>query len=298
MTATYSLSVKLTPIELIPTPFVIPENVEAIVPAFNDQDGLNCTLASLADLNLRRIIVVDDGSECPLQTAPDLSTPVLILRHSQNKGAAAARNTGLSAVKGDWVYFTDCGCTHPKGLINAFAQIRSESGSCVSAIVGPVKATENGRLSEYYTHQGILNPPVSVRECGSVEVETIVTANALVSSACAKHLGGFDETFPSAGGEDTDFGIRLRTVGHIVGCEEGMIFHEFQECLEDFDARMRRYGRGMRLVAEKLGFDLRPRPFLPFDQAFVDLAERQYLMMLNGYDECPLAKTPNETLYA
>ena len=123
-----------------------------------------------------------------------------------------------------------------------------------------------------------------VLPCGNIEVETIITANALVSVACLKHVGAFDESFPSAGGEDTELGIRLRSAGPIAWCADGVVYHSFRESLDDFDARMRRYGRGMHFVSNKLSIDLRPRPFSPFDGAFADLAQRQYTMMLEGFD--------------
>jgi mycofactocin glycosyltransferase len=264
---------------------VTPESVAAIVPAFNDQDGLQQTLLSLDRLGLVKIVVVDDGSDIPLQAPQSLSTPIIMIRHERNRGAAAARNTGLSAVQTDWVYFTDCGCTHSNHLLLSYARERAKCGPHTSAIVGPIEALRQGRLSNYYTHQGILNAPMLTLECGAFEVEAIVTANALVSRLAIEIVGGFDEVFPSAGGEDTDLGIRLRTAGYIRWCDSAVIFHDFQECLADFDARMRRYGRGMRIVSDKLGFDLRPRPFQPFDQVFADLAERQYRMMLSGFDE-------------
>lgn len=284
MTAMYSIFVELERDKPILTSGVAPGAVEAVVPAYADQDGLNKTLLSLDQLGLNRIVVVDDGSPTPLQV-PVLSTPLALFRHDRNKGAAAARNTGLRIVESDWVYFTDCGCTHSANLLHAFSLTRSLCGPSVSAIIGPVESAGHGRLGDYYTHQGILNPPVLTNAHGIVEGETIVTANVLVSRHCAAYVGLFDEAFPSAGGEDTDLGLRLRTVGEIGWSANALVFHDFMECLEDFDQRMLRYGRGMRLVASKHRLDLCPRPFMPFDPDYTDLANRQYEMMLRGYEE-------------
>lgn len=298
MTAIYSIFVRLTPTKPVAAPPVAPKAVVAVVPAFNDQPGLSQTLASLDHLGMAQIVVVDDGSVVPMELPPATNTPVKLIRHPVNRGAAAARNSGLAIVEADWVYFTDCGCIHDEGLLLAFARKRAESRDCTVAIVGPVEALGDGRLAHYYTHQGILNAPMLERTAGKFEVETIVTANALVNRRAIEAIGGFDEAFPSAGGEDTDLGIRLRSVGYIEWCASAKVFHSFKECLADFDNRMHRYGRGMRIVSEKLGVDLRPRPFRPFDLAYMDLADRQYREMLDGFGDEPVAALPQIELLA
>ena len=144
MTATYSILVKLPSTGPVFTAPVTPVQVTAIVPAYNDQDGLTQTLLSLDSLGLGRIVVVDDGSRIPLEIAMTLSTPVMLIRHNTNKGAAAARNSGIGATTTDWVYFTDCGCVHSSRLLDVFAEVRQDYGPHISAIVGPVEALGGG----------------------------------------------------------------------------------------------------------------------------------------------------------
>ena len=95
-------------------------DIIAIIPAYNDQEGLETTLRSLDRFELSMIVVVDDGSEPPLEEPNDLSTPFKLIRHDKNKGAAAARNTGLSVTKSDWVYFTDCDCIHQPDIFLSY----------------------------------------------------------------------------------------------------------------------------------------------------------------------------------
>ena len=42
-------------------------DIIAIIPAYNDQEGLETTLRSLDRFELSMIVVVDDGSEPPLE---------------------------------------------------------------------------------------------------------------------------------------------------------------------------------------------------------------------------------------
>ena len=92
-------------------------DIVAVIPAYNDQEGLETTLRSLDRFGLAMIVAVDDGSEPPLEAPNDLSTPFKLVRHDKNKGPAAARNTGISATKSNWVYFTDCGCIHQPDIL-------------------------------------------------------------------------------------------------------------------------------------------------------------------------------------
>ena len=55
------------------------------------------------------IIIVDDASEPPFQIPADLQSngSIKLLRHSDNRGAGWARNTGIAAADADWIAFLD-----------------------------------------------------------------------------------------------------------------------------------------------------------------------------------------------
>ena len=60
----------------------------------------------------------------------------------------------------DWVYFTDCGCTHHPDIFLKFEETWKERGDCCAAISGPVTGSGSGPINDYMTEQGILNPPM------------------------------------------------------------------------------------------------------------------------------------------
>ena len=133
-----------------------------------------------------------------------------MIRHDKNRGAAAARNTGISATKSDWIYFTDCGCIHQPDMFMSYKKSRDAAGPNVSALAGPVVATSQGRLSTFYTEQEILNPPRVHNENNVVDAISIVDCNALISRTAMDKAGYFDEkTFGTDFGHDTDIGIKL-----------------------------------------------------------------------------------------
>ena len=79
--------------------------VSVVIPVFNRQDALTRAIGSVLTQSYDdyELIVVDDGSCEPLDAAkqPNLR----IVRHQTNRGAAAARNTGVGAAKGRYVAF-------------------------------------------------------------------------------------------------------------------------------------------------------------------------------------------------
>ena len=82
-----------------------------IIPVYNRPAALALALRSIARQSAlpAEIIVVDDASAPPVAIDPAIATrlPVRLLRHDTNRGAAAARNTGLRAAISDWVGFLD-----------------------------------------------------------------------------------------------------------------------------------------------------------------------------------------------
>ena len=269
-------------------------DIVAVIPAYNDQEGLATTLRSLDRFGLAMIVAVDDGSEPPLEAPHDLYTPFKLVRHDKNKGPAAARNTGLSAPKSDWVYFTDCGCIHQPDI---FVSYSNASDSNVSAFIGPVVATTQGRLGTFYTKAGILNPPLfttnaagikkrimnykTYSEDDKIEAVMIITCNALVSRAAIDKVGYFDEKLKT--NEDTDLGWRLSKVGKIVWCKYAELAHDFTESLDVFDSRFKEYGKGARLLSNKHNFGWTDEQFFIFSED-IDLSERRNQRWAEGFN--------------
>jgi glycosyltransferase involved in cell wall biosynthesis len=90
-----------------------PGLISVIVPTFNRLAMLQELLSSLEDQDWRpiQIVVVDDGSDDGTLNALRARSfrggiDVVILRQ-ENRGPAAARNRGLSAANGEFVYFVD-----------------------------------------------------------------------------------------------------------------------------------------------------------------------------------------------
>lgn len=279
--AEYALPLDIGPGRVLGSPEVDPAGITVVVPVKDDQAGLLRTLRSLLRLRVppKHVRVVDDGSSLPI-SLPYLNghpTTVSLVRLPSNRGPAAARNAGIADIDG-WIYLTDCGCEHAAGLFEHLAHARSEAPDHCVAIASPVVADGSGVVGRYMTEQGNLNPPML-----DALPQAVITASVLVHSSAGAHVGWFDTRFREAGGEDIDFGLRLRQVGQVGWCPEAFVTHQFEDCLDDFDRRFLRYGRGMRTLAEKWGADTEPFSFQARSSELQWLAERQYRRMLEGY---------------
>jgi glycosyltransferase involved in cell wall biosynthesis len=95
-----------------------------VIPAYNRRSTIGNAIQSVLAQPARdlEVIVVDDGS------SDDSSAVVLrmahsesrirLIRHKANRGAQAARNTGIQAARGEWVAFLDSDDTWVPNSLN------------------------------------------------------------------------------------------------------------------------------------------------------------------------------------
>lgn len=282
-----------------------PNKICVVIPVYKDWQGLRTTLNSLQSLDPRpgTITVVNDNADYHIPKWLK-SYPINIVNYKANRGAAHARNMGSrkTGSEFDWIYFTDCGCQHVQGLIMHFVNAQKTFDDSIVAICGSVTGKGQGRINRYMTEMEILNPPFEkdLGPIGERIPQAIITANALVYAPAFHKLRGFSTAFSGAGGEDLDFGIRLRELGKLVYVPRAVVSHEFDEDIQDFKRRFERYGKGNRLLEQmhKLP-SLRPEPFIPKNPEFSDLARLQIESLCRGYDQAKVensVKLPLRTI--
>jgi cellulose synthase/poly-beta-1,6-N-acetylglucosamine synthase-like glycosyltransferase/peptidoglycan/xylan/chitin deacetylase (PgdA/CDA1 family) len=83
--------------------------VSVVVPAYNEELGIEATVRSLLDSDHPvEVIVVDDGSsDDTAQVVESLDLPEMVLVSTPNRGKAAALNTGISLARYDYVVMVD-----------------------------------------------------------------------------------------------------------------------------------------------------------------------------------------------
>ena len=91
--------------------------VSVIIPIYNVSAFISCNVRSLLSQTLQEVefIFVDDASPDDsidilydnLENFPNRKDFVKVIHHKENKGLPAARNTGLTAAKGEYIYHCD-----------------------------------------------------------------------------------------------------------------------------------------------------------------------------------------------
>jgi glycosyltransferase involved in cell wall biosynthesis len=177
-----------------------------VIPAYNAERTIARTLtACLAQSLPCEILVVDDGST---DATPDIVAkfPVKYLRQ-ENKGPAAARNLGWRAAGGELILFTDSDCVPEIDWARKLVSLLEESGA--GAAGGTYALMNPGSLTASCIHYEIqyrhASLPETVRYLGSFSLA--------VPRAVLERLGGFDESFRTACGEDTDLSYRISGLG-------------------------------------------------------------------------------------
>lgn len=144
-----------------------------IIPIYNVELYIeSCLLSVLNQSNLddTEIILIDDcGTDNSMNIVekivkenPD-HTNISILRHTQNQGLSAARNTGIKYAKGEYVFFLDSDDELPENTINIFNRYLKQFGNADFYIGnyivdGPFNASIlNNSKIEYNNNDDIFN---------------------------------------------------------------------------------------------------------------------------------------------
>jgi glycosyltransferase involved in cell wall biosynthesis len=198
--------------------------VSIILPTFNRgyclRRAINSVLAqSYSDWEL---IVVDDGStDNTASLLTHLTDPrIRVFRHPVNKGVAAARNTGLSAARGQWIAFIDSDDTwHPDKLATQLAIVRQEPR--VSVLFSDLIWRRNGvevfsfvrtlpvfsqLVLNLYTRNYVIIPRRTMYLILLQELP-VKPSTLLIHSQAVIHSGSFQERLVS--GEDWEFLLRV-----------------------------------------------------------------------------------------
>ncbi len=193
-----------------------PPSLSVIIPTYNSrEETLNTLQSVLMQSGNFEIIIVDDASTPAFFLPDNLSTgiSVRLIRHQTNKGAAAARNSGINSARGEWICLLDGDdLMRPKTLSKRldFVLHHDQNGHHNRLTVyacgwqdtrphwrnDPVRLPNNGKSLEDFCSGCWFSP-------GS----TLIAHNQMFK----QHIGNFDESLRRL--EDMDWFIRLGKAG-------------------------------------------------------------------------------------
>jgi GT2 family glycosyltransferase len=220
-----------------------------IVPSYSRPARLASCLRALGSLDyppeLYEIIVVDDGSEAPHEvTMKELcrEAGVPLLRQA-NAGPAAARNAGAALARGSYLAFVDDDCEPARDWLTKLARHVDSTpdaaigGHTVNRILdNPYSAASQALIDYLYFYYG---------DDGGTRRRFFTSNNFAVSKDAFRAVGGFDETFPFAAGEDREFCDRWIDHGHaLVYAADAIVYHSHVMTFHGFCRQHFNYGRG------------------------------------------------------
>jgi glycosyltransferase involved in cell wall biosynthesis len=246
-------------------------DLSVVICSLNGAAGVDRCLRALAeqkDVELQ-IIVVDDGSTDNMSEVAR-EHGVTVLRHEVNRGASAARNTGMWAATAPVVAFLDDDCEPERewarGLIGSYDNgVIGVGGPLVPNTLegfmlgflrrnNPLLPLEmNLARSEkllYRLYLYLLRQWAPYERNDKRDVYTLVGANMSFLRAALAETGGLDERF-QFGSEDLDCCFQLRRrlpEGRLVVTPDAVVRHHFKNSLRDTLRRSRAYGRGSAML--------------------------------------------------
>jgi glycosyltransferase involved in cell wall biosynthesis len=180
--------------------------VSVLIPALNRQRFLRQAVESARAQRPWRpaeIIVVDDGStDGTAEVARRLG--VKLIRHAENRGAAAARNSGVWAASQPWVALLD---SDDEWLRHHLATLWPHRHGRV-LVSGAALTSGGGAEPDRYAGVPGRRPRTISSPAAIIWPENfIATSGTLVRTDAVREVGGFDDSLGHA--EDLDLWIRL-----------------------------------------------------------------------------------------
>lgn len=211
-----------------------PRRFSIIVPTFNRRDvlldGIASVVAARRPWPCELIVVVDGSTDGTLEAVEDLDLPLpLTVLFQGNQGAAAARNLGAAAARGERLLFLDDDMTvDPELLVEHDRALNAGA----DAAVGHMRL--DARSPHTILSRGVQRWAESRRarldrSAGRLGVADFLSGQLSVGTGWFSAIGGFDEELTAKGtfgGEDTDLVYRLLQAGARIRFSPGAVSYQ------------------------------------------------------------------------
>jgi len=195
--------------------------ISLIIPTYNRRAILHRSLTAAIDQNYAdfEVIVVDDASTDGTAEMIKMKFPqVRYFRQETNRGPAVARNRGIRESKGEIIAFTDDDCLVPPDFLSRLGDGYQRYPE-VAGVGGYQEAASEvvaARLvARYERHMNRQVYHVGEQEyLGGFECPAGGTNSMSYRCRVLQEVGGFDETFPLAAGEDAYLKWQVVQQGH------------------------------------------------------------------------------------
>jgi GT2 family glycosyltransferase/peptidoglycan/xylan/chitin deacetylase (PgdA/CDA1 family) len=226
-----------------------------VIPTWQRSTLLRGTLESLGEQELQdfEVVVVCDGDDAPTRSFADAYRPPFPIRwvhHPENRGQAAARNTGAVAARGTHLLFLDDDVIASPGLLACHDRAHSEAPEWLPRVVFGrtieerrvpiVSRTDAYMQASWERDLESFQPPDGSPDLTSVgeqaEARSSFGFNGSIARELFLEIGGFDARLRSD--EDMELGLRLYRRGvRFCYARDATVRHQDTKPMHDYYAR-------------------------------------------------------------
>jgi glycosyltransferase involved in cell wall biosynthesis len=210
--------------------------ISVVIPAYGQPDLLRNALESVNQQTVDQIevIVVDDGSPNSLDSiVSSFGDWAKLVRHETNKGAAAARNTGIKHASGEYIAFLDADDIWKPTKLEKQLSVLENTDDVGLVYTGFVQYELDGSEWERYPEA---RGNIYVDELERDRVHP--TSTVMVRRDVLAEVGGFDTNLPSR--QDYDLWLRITEHYEVDYVDEILVDKREQpdSISKDFDSRI------------------------------------------------------------
>lgn len=257
-----------------------PPRISVIICTYNRPSMLSNALASVLDQDIDEpyeVIVIDDGSEPPVQILKQARTPIRLVR-TPHRGIGTARAEGLAAATGEFVAWCDdddLWSRHHLRILHDYLVANPD----VALVYGDSEWIEDNQWRYV---------PYSQPHDGSLlkDSQYIFASDVMFRTAAAREAGGFDPDLQAA--EDWDLWLRmslhkalLRHIPQVIGAhrwhDQNLSGSDIFSAARDTVIGRHRTRLGEAGDAELHGIVVDSAPRRPFDPSTWSESRRQLI---------------------
>jgi GT2 family glycosyltransferase len=196
--------------------------VTVAIPCYNGAAYIQrCIEAILAQSRpADTVLVIDDGStDASAQLVS--AYPVQLIRHGQNRGLSAARNTALAHTQTDILAYVDADAYADQHMLETLMAefVQNDISGAGGQGIEAVQNTIYDRWRSLHASQG--HGAKRIEGC-----EHLFGLCMAYRRTALEAVGGFDTSFRT-NAEDTDIGLRLNAAGQrLVYTPDALVFHQ------------------------------------------------------------------------
>lgn len=246
----------------------MPPVVSVVVPCYNQAQFLAPALQSILAQSFSdwEVLLVDDGSTDQTRSvAAEFTDPRIRYLHQENRGLAAARNSGIRAARSEIIALLDSDDVWEPEFLGRMHACLDSNPAAVAAYCGHRYIDSSGETV------GTPSPKIVPAECFHLaligEGNWIVPSAVIFRKSPAEMVGLFDESLKAL--EDTDLWIRLSAQNSFIGLNETLVKYRLHETNMSKDPE-RMVSACSQVTCKVFG------PFSAGDEAATDAKKRAY----------------------